>query len=150
MLHRAFASGPHHISGCRNACEVGRLLVGPVGVGTGRGGTGLDVLDSLDTFLAILVALGHGEVIARLHLLGMVRVDRKAVRGTGERREHLAHIGQLRVDAVAALRGRGELAVGLCADAVGGRPGLAGQDGGALLGLLDDRRASLSASPRSR
>src|SRR5690349_1641216 len=40
-------------------------------------------------------------------------------RGTGQRGQHLAHVGQLRVDAVAAVGERRQLALGLAADPVG-------------------------------
>ncbi|EGJ74662.1 putative cellulose-binding protein [Streptomyces sp. Tu6071] len=56
---------------------------------------------------------------------------------TGERREHLAHVGELRVDRVAAVGERRQLALGLAADAVGLRVGVRDDVLGLALRRLD-------------
>ena len=70
--------------------------------------------------------------------LVVVQVQRVGQRRAGQRRQHLAHVGQLGVDAVAALGGGRQLALGLGADPVGGRLRLGDDVVGLALRLLED------------
>ena len=63
--------------------------------------------------------------------------ERVRQRRTGEGGQHLPHVGELGVDAVAALGGRRELALGLGADALGGRLGLGDDLVGLAGGLVE-------------
>ena len=69
---------------------------------------------------------------------GRHRIGRRCGVRAGERCEHLPHVGELGVDAVAALADGGELPLGLGSDPVGGRAGLPDDGRGALLRLRDD------------
>ena len=80
---------------------------------------------------------GRRAPVVRLLVIGRHRGDRSRA---GQRREHLTDVGELRVDAVAALGRGGQLALGLRADALG--PGLGrGDDLGGLLARLLESRA---------
>ena len=114
----------------------------PLGsVASSAAGSGASVVSSADDSapswpavspaVSLAVALRRYVVRDRLRLLGQHHAGDRA----GEGREHLAHVGELGVDAVAALGGGAELAVGLCAHPVGRRAGVGHHRGGALLGV---------------
>src|SRR4051812_2039845 len=74
-----------------------------------------------------------------LLLVGAERGQRHLGRA-GEGGQHLAHVGELGVDAVAPLAGSRELALGVAPDPLGGGLGVPDDAGGLLTSLLDQAR----------
>ena len=113
----------------RRRLVVALVGLGPIGLGLVAGD--LDG-DELGIRLGLRLARRSGPLRLRQ------RVDRETGGRAGERGQHLPHVGELGVDAVAALGGGRELSIGVDPNPLSGGAGVPEQVLGALFGIQDD------------